>query len=40
MKYYAELHVAMKETFMCVVDEEENRVFESKATTSPHFFRK
>jgi transposase len=35
MKYYAGLDVAMKETFMCIVDEEGKRVFESKATTGP-----
>lgn len=35
MKYYAGLDVAMKETFMCVVDEEGKRVFESKASTDP-----
>ena len=35
MKYYAGLDVAMKETFMCVVDEAGKRVFESKATTCP-----
>jgi len=35
MKYYAGLDVAMKETFMCVVDEAGKRVFESKVTTSP-----
>jgi transposase len=35
MKYYAGLDVAMKETFMCVVDEAGKRVFESKASTSP-----
>jgi transposase len=35
MKYYAGLDVAMKETFMCVVDETGKRVFESKASTSP-----
>ena len=35
MKHYAGLDVAMKETFMCVVDEEGKRVFESKTTTSP-----
>jgi transposase len=35
MKYYAGLDVAMKETFMCVVDEEGKRVFESKSSTDP-----
>lgn len=36
MKYYAGLDIAMKETFMCIVDEEGERVFESKAPTDPH----
>ncbi len=35
MKYYAGLDVAMKETFMCVLNEEGKRVFESKAPTDP-----
>lgn len=35
MKYYAGLDVAMKETFICIVNEEGKRVFESKATTDP-----
>jgi transposase len=35
MKHYVGLDVAMKETFMCVVDEEGKRVFESKAPTGP-----
>lgn len=35
MKYYAGLDVAMKETFICIVNEEGERVFESKATTDP-----
>lgn len=35
MKYYAGLDVAMKETFICVLDEEGKRVFESKAPTDP-----
>lgn len=35
MKYYAGLDVAIKETFICVVDEEGKRVFESKAFTDP-----
>jgi len=33
MKYYAGLDVAMKETFLCVVNEEGKRMFESKAPT-------
>lgn len=35
MKYYAGLDAAMKETFMCIVDEEGKRVLESKAPTDP-----
>ena len=35
MKYYAGLDVAMKETFMCIVDKEGKRVFESKSATNP-----
>ena len=35
MKHYAGLDVARKETFMCVVDEEGKRIFESKAVTDP-----
>lgn len=35
MKYYAGQDVAIKERFMCVVDEVGKRVFESKASTSP-----
>ncbi len=35
MKYYAGLDVAMKETFICIVDEEGKRVFESQARTDP-----
>lgn len=35
MKYYAGLDVAMKETFICIVNEEGKRVFESKAITDP-----
>lgn len=35
MKYYAGLDVAMKETFICIVNEEGKRVFESKAPTDP-----
>jgi hypothetical protein len=33
MKYYAELDVAMKETFACGLNEEGKRIFESKALT-------
>jgi len=35
MKYYAGLDVAMKETFMCVLDETGKRVFESHCPTDP-----
>ena len=35
MKYYAGLDVAIKETFVCIVDEEGERVFESKVPTDP-----
>jgi len=35
MKYYAGLDVAMKETFMCVLDETGKRIFESKCSTDP-----
>ena len=35
MKYYAGLDVAMKETFLCVVNEEGKRVFESKTRAEP-----
>lgn len=35
MKYYAGLDVAMKETFICVLNEEGKRIFESKASTDP-----
>lgn len=35
MRYYAGLDVALKETFMCIVDETGKRVFESKAATNP-----
>ena len=35
MKYYAGLDVAMKETFICVLSEEGERIFESKSPTDP-----
>lgn len=35
MKYYAGLDVAMKETFICILNEEGQKVFESKAITDP-----
>ena len=35
MRYYAGVDVAMKETFMCIVDEEGRRVFESHVYTDP-----
>jgi transposase len=36
MKYYAGLDVAMKETFICILDEEGQKIFESKCATEPH----
>ena len=35
MKYYAGLDVSMKETFICIVDEEGKRVYESQASSEP-----
>lgn len=35
MKYYAGLDVSMKETFICIVDGEGKRVYESQAYTAP-----
>lgn len=35
MKYYAGLDVAMKQTFMCILDKEGKKVYESKALTDP-----
>lgn len=35
MKYYAGLDVAMKETFMCILREDGERVFESQCPTDP-----
>lgn len=35
MRYYAGLDVAMKETFMCVVDETGKRVYEGKSISDP-----
>jgi transposase len=35
MKYYAGLDVAMKETFICILSEEGERIYESKAPTDP-----
>ena len=35
MKYYAGLDVSMKETFICILDEEGNRVYESQVYTDP-----
>ncbi len=34
MKYYAGLDVAMKETFMCILDEEGRKIYESKSSTA------
>ncbi len=35
MKYYAGLDVAMKETFICVLDEGGKRIYEGKSNTNP-----
>ena len=35
MKYYAGLDVAMKETFICILDEEGQKVYESRAYSDP-----
>lgn len=35
MKYYTGLDVAMKDTFICIVDEEGNKVYETKASSTP-----
>jgi transposase len=35
MKYYSGLDVAMKDTFICIVDEEGNKVYETKASSTP-----
>lgn len=35
MKYYAGLDVAMKETFVCILDEEGKRIYEGVASTDP-----
>ena len=35
MRYYAGLDVAMKETFMCVLDETGKRVYEGKSISDP-----
>ena len=35
MKYYAGLDVSMKETFICILDEEGKKVFESRAYSDP-----
>jgi len=35
MKYYAGLDVAMKETFICILDGEGKKIYESKAPTDP-----
>jgi transposase len=37
MKYYAGLDVAMKETFICIVNEEGKKVHESQVYTDPKF---
>ncbi|OYZ38320.1 MAG: hypothetical protein B7Y25_01385 [Alphaproteobacteria bacterium 16-39-46] len=35
MKYYTGLDVAMKETFVCIVDEEGKKIYETKAQSTP-----
>ena len=35
MRYYTGLDVAMKDTFICIVDEEGNKVYETKASSTP-----
>lgn len=35
MKYYAGLDVAMKETFICILDEDGKRLYEGVASTDP-----
>ena len=37
MKYYAGLDVSMKETFICILSEEGDKVFESHVYTDPIF---
>jgi len=36
MKYYAGLDVAMKETFLCILSEDGEKIYESKCSTDPH----
>ena len=36
MRYYAGLDVSMKETFICILDEEGKKVYESRAYTDPN----
>ena len=35
MKYYTGLDVAMKETFVCILDEKGNKVYETTASSTP-----
>ena len=35
MRYYTGLDVAMKDTFICIVDEDGNKVYETKASSTP-----
>lgn len=37
MRYYAGLDVSMKETFICILNEEGKRVHESQAYTDPRY---
>jgi hypothetical protein len=35
VRYYTGLDVAMKDTFICIVDEKGNKVYETKASSTP-----
>ena len=35
MRYYAGLDVAMKETFVCIMDEEGKKIYEGKSASDP-----
>lgn len=40
MKYYAGLDIAMKETFVCILNEEGQKIYESKSPTDPQLIYK
>lgn len=40
MKYYAGLDIAMKETFVCILNEEGQKIYESKSATDPQLIYK